>query len=299
MEKYVKNYQNLDNGESLAYIQQGEGKEKVLLIHGNYCSSLHWALIIEKLKKDFTIYALDLRGFGDSTYNHTFDSIEDLADDVGNFCQKLKLKNLTVIGWSLGGGVALSLAARFPKIVRQLILVDSMSYRGYPMFVTGLHGRPVVGSVFTSKQSMASDPVQVKPILRAIDGHNYPGANIFWNMLIFTGKNSPSYLDSHTYMGETFKQRCAVDALWALATFNMSDTPNFYSHGNGSAKLVTCPIVSYWGEKDRIVPYTMAQENCAGFPQLEFVVIKDSGHAPLLDNVDYMVAEIRKRVIGE
>ena len=299
MEKYIKHYQDIDNGESIAYVKEGSGKSKLLLIHGNYCSSLHWSELIARLKNDFTIYAVDLRGFGDSSYNHEFNSLADLADDVALFCEKQNLTNITVAGWSLGGGVVMALAARHPKIVKKMILIDSMSYRGYPMFVTGLHGQPVVGSVFTSKNLMANDPVQVKPLIRAIRGRNFPATNIFMNMLIYTGKRSPTYTESLYYISESFKQRCVVDALWSMANFNMSDLPTLYSAGDGSAKQVKCPIISFWGVKDKMVPYSMATENCVGFPQLEFVVVHDSGHAPILDNPDYMAVEIKKWIIGE
>ena len=297
MEKYLKHYQEIDNGETLAYIHEGDKKNVLLMLHGNYCSSVHWTPLIERLREDYTIYALDMRGFGDSTYKSEFDTIEELADDVSSFCDRLDLKRVSVIGWSMGGGVALALAARNPKLVKQLILIDSMSYRGYPMFVSGFRGQPNPGSIFTSKNQMAKDPFQVRPIIQAIRSRTYLMANVFWNMLVFTGYSSPKYYESRYYHIETFKQRCIISALWSMANFNMSDLPTFYSMGNGSAHQVKCPIVSYWGENDRIIPFEMANENCVGFPQLEFVSIKDAGHAPIFDHPDYLADEIKKRTV--
>ncbi|MBQ2909158.1 MAG: alpha/beta hydrolase, partial [Clostridia bacterium] len=54
--------------ETIAYIDRGEG-EVILMIHGNMSSSVHYLPLIEKLSPKFRCVALDLRGFGDSTYN--------------------------------------------------------------------------------------------------------------------------------------------------------------------------------------------------------------------------------------
>ena len=65
-------------------------------------SSQHWDLVIEKLQDQYHIYALDLRGFGQSTYNQSIDSLQDFADDVKLFIDELKLEifiNGLVNGW--------------------------------------------------------------------------------------------------------------------------------------------------------------------------------------------------------
>ena len=58
-------------------------------------SSQHWDLVIEKLQDQYHIYALDLRGFGQSTYNKAIDSIQDFAEDVKLFIDQLKLEKFS------------------------------------------------------------------------------------------------------------------------------------------------------------------------------------------------------------
>ena len=96
-------------------------------------SSQHWDLVIEKLQDQYHIYALDLRGFGQSTYNQSIDSLQDFADDVKLFIDELKLEKFSLMGWSMGGGVAMQFTAN-QTFVEKLILVESVGMKGCPIF---------------------------------------------------------------------------------------------------------------------------------------------------------------------
>ena len=82
-------------------------KKTLLLIHGNFSSSLFFTPMFDRLPKDIKVIAPDLRGFGDSTYYRRISSLNDLAEDLYLFMQAKDIKKVDVIGWSLGGGVAL------------------------------------------------------------------------------------------------------------------------------------------------------------------------------------------------
>ncbi len=60
----------LSNGETLAYREEGVGEKILLLIHGNMSSSKHWDILVKKLCDKYRIIAVDMRGFGGSTYNN-------------------------------------------------------------------------------------------------------------------------------------------------------------------------------------------------------------------------------------
>ena len=75
-----KKYVNI-GAETLAYLDEGQG-EVVLMIHGNMSSSVHYQPLISRIKDHYRCIAVDLRGFGDSTYNNRFDTLAELAEDV-------------------------------------------------------------------------------------------------------------------------------------------------------------------------------------------------------------------------
>lgn len=58
----------LQNNEQIAYRERDGGDKIVVLVHGNMTSSKHWDVLIDNMDPKYKIYALDMRGFGESTY---------------------------------------------------------------------------------------------------------------------------------------------------------------------------------------------------------------------------------------
>ncbi|MCX7791044.1 MAG: alpha/beta fold hydrolase [Chloroflexaceae bacterium] len=108
----------------IAYLEAGERGPVVIMLHGWGAFKELWWNTLRGLGRDHRCYALDLPGHGDSPL-HRRDSIRDLADAVGAFCDSLDLREITLIGHSMGGAVAIALALRRPDLVRRLVLVDA------------------------------------------------------------------------------------------------------------------------------------------------------------------------------
>lgn len=107
----------------------------LLLIHGLGCSSFTWRKIVPDLAKDHRVITLDLKGFGKSAKpDDGAYSAEDQAALVAKFIQKNALKNLTIIGHSFGGTVALRTALRKdmqgPAIIKRLVIISAPALPG-------------------------------------------------------------------------------------------------------------------------------------------------------------------------
>ena len=76
----IKKYRVSIGNEKLAFLDEGQG-EVVLMVHGNMSSSVHYKPLIDRIKHKYRCIAVDLRGFGDSTYNNRFDTLDELAED--------------------------------------------------------------------------------------------------------------------------------------------------------------------------------------------------------------------------
>ena len=284
----------LPNGETLAYVEHGKGKQVLFLIHGNMSSSLHYLPLIERLGDDFRIIAPDMRGFGDSSYHHRFDSLHELAEDLYQFVTLLHLKNMIVAGWSTGGGVALSLASRHPELVKKIVLIESMSYRGYPIFTKDAAGKPVLGSVYKTKDDMAKDPIQVAPAVAAMDTKNFPFMSWLWDISIYSNKK-PTPEQNTLFIDETLKQRNLVDIDWSIASFNMGTGSNLYTIGDESIKKVVAPVLSVWGKKDYVVLEYMVKETVAALgDKARLITFDTSGHSPLVDEPDALAKAIKE-----
>jgi pimeloyl-ACP methyl ester carboxylesterase len=232
----------LKNGEVIYYLEQGQGEETIILIHGNFSSSLHFSPLLERLPKDVKVLAPDLRGYGDSSYYRRISSLADFAEDVYLFMQAKAVKKAFVVGWSLGGGVALELAANHPEAVKKLILINSTTHRGYPIFKKNEAGQPQVGLVYESPEALGKDLVQVVPLLEAQKNHNFAVMSYIFDLTIYTvGK--PNAEDNQLWINESLKQRNLIDADWALANLNMSDIHNFNNAGTQNNTKIKCPLL--------------------------------------------------------
>jgi pimeloyl-ACP methyl ester carboxylesterase len=115
------------NGLSLFYEEQGSG-EPLVLLHGGIGASEIWTAIAPALAAGRRVVTVDLQGHG-----HTADidrplRPEHLADDIAALLEHLGVERADVLGYSLGGVVALRLAIQHPGRVRRLILV-SIAFR--------------------------------------------------------------------------------------------------------------------------------------------------------------------------
>lgn len=110
----------------LAYEDLGTGELPLVLIHGVACHRGFWAPQLAHFSSDHRIVAVDLRGHGDSDAPVQRYSIDGFAADVAWMCDRLGVCQPVVVGHSLGGLVALALAADYGDQIRACVLIDSV-----------------------------------------------------------------------------------------------------------------------------------------------------------------------------
>jgi len=282
----------LSNKEEYYYLEVENDKQPLILIHGNMSSSIHYMPLIDRLKDDFHIYAMDLRGFGDSSYKQPIETLEDFADDVKLFMDALNIEKADIAGWSTGGAIALKFAANYPDQTSKLVLIESASYRGYPIFKKDENHQPIIGEYYASKEELAKDLVQVLPMKLAFEQKDSTTVKSVWEALIYTD-HIPDIDTYNKNIDETMKQRNLVDVDYALTTFNMSNFSNGMNNGDGSITKVTQPVLSIWGDQDKVVLEYMIDETVEALKDAKKVVLNDSGHSPLTDKPDELADIIR------
>lgn len=280
----------LSNQETYAYMQAGENNPSILvLVHGNMSSSFHFTPVFETLAKDYHVIAPDLRGFGDSSYDQPLESLHDLADDLKRFLDALNIQKASLAGWSTGGAVILSFAARYPSETEKLILIESASLKGYPIFKKDDQFQPILTELYQDKAAMAADPVQVAPAVQAMETKNHTYLKNVWQAAIYNVK-VPDEIDA--YIDESLKQRNLVDIDWALMTFNMSDDHNGVVPGDGTYKDVKAPILNIWGRKDYVIPEVMFNQNVEAFKEAESLILDNGSHSPITDEPETLIQAI-------
>ncbi|MBB6446391.1 intracellular short-chain-length polyhydroxyalkanoate depolymerase [Bacillus benzoevorans] len=275
----------LPNDETIAYQEREGGEINVLLIHGNMTSSKHWDLVLEKMDPMFKLFAVDMRGFGASSYHRKISSIKDFSDDIKAFVDLIGLKNFSIIGWSTGGAVGMQFAADYPGCCEKLVLLASASTRGYPF--TDLEGKRL-----TSYEDVKADPGKTIPIQHAYDTNDYAFLKAVWDSLIYT-KNMPGEEKYNEYTADMVTQKNLAEVYHALNTFNISDQHNGLISGNGLVRNLKLPVLVLRGDRDLVVTKQMTEEILADIGRpVRFAELKDCGHSPLIDDLAGLLKHI-------
>jgi pimeloyl-ACP methyl ester carboxylesterase len=115
-------------GFKLHYLEAGKG-DPVVLLHGLGGDGSRWRPNIEPLARDFHVFALDQIGFGDSDKPLANYHTGMLAEFLVDFLKAVNVPKASLVGNSMGAGVALYTAARFPQVVDRIVLADGGGYR--------------------------------------------------------------------------------------------------------------------------------------------------------------------------
>jgi pimeloyl-ACP methyl ester carboxylesterase len=154
------------NGIELGYEISGKGKPLILL-HGGFGSLDMFGPNVELLSEHVQVVGVDLQSHGRSPAANRPMAFETMADDIAALIDELGFQKAAVMGFSLGGGVALRTAIQHPDVVERLVLVSTpfMNHGWHPEMTAGMKS---MGPEFAEpmKQSpMYADYQKVAPSL--------------------------------------------------------------------------------------------------------------------------------------
>jgi pimeloyl-ACP methyl ester carboxylesterase len=113
------------NGLRLQYVDWGEmGRPPLVLLHGFSAQARYWDGFAVHMRDAYHVYALDQRGHGDSEWADEYPT-ESMPNDLAAFADQLGMERFTIVGHSMGGGVAYRFAAAHPERIERLIIEDS------------------------------------------------------------------------------------------------------------------------------------------------------------------------------
>ncbi|ART75729.1 alpha/beta fold hydrolase [Sutcliffiella horikoshii] len=288
VQKQVK----LPNGETFGYRERVGSGATILLIHGNMTSSKHWDLLMENIDPSLHLVAVDMRGFGESSYHEKIYSIKDLADDIKLFVDELKLSDFTIIGWSTGGAVAMQFVAEYPNFAKKLILLASASTRGYPLFETDENGQPDLSKRLSSYEQVLQDKTRTITISHAYASRNKEVLRMIWNYAIYHD-NQPEASRYEEYLEDMLTQRNYPEILHALNMFNISNHHNGLKEGTGEVENINIPVLVLAGQKDLVISEQMSKEVVEDLGEVAtFLSLKGCGHSAQVDDLPQLLQAI-------
>jgi pimeloyl-ACP methyl ester carboxylesterase len=154
------------HGRRVIYRVAGSGPP-VVLIHGMLNSSSHWRSVALSLASDYTVIAPDLIGHGDSAAPRGDYSLGAHAASIRDLLAAIGVDRATIVGHSLGGGVAMQFFYQFPQRVERLVLISS-----------GGLGREVTPSLRSAALPGVSPALALTIRPRLVGGLAYAGARL-------------------------------------------------------------------------------------------------------------------------
>ena len=245
----------LSNGETYAYRDYGQSENVIVFVHGNETSSFYFETIFPEFTNKYRVVAPDLRGYGHST-NHTPALDADVfVDDLKLLFDHLKLKKFALLGWSMGGGVVMKFAARYPESVTKLILYHSIGAQGLASYL------PSEKDSSTKVRAKNIEEIKTIPkvleVHQAVEDKDEAKVEKRFREGVFNGRNqiNPEVLKG--CVSETLRQKSNINAAHILNSYNITEESNGVSEGTGEIKKIQCPVLLIYGTDD---PHTPVEE---------------------------------------
>ena len=245
----------------LYYEETGKGSP-VLLIHGFGASTFTWRHIAPELAKTHRVIAVDLKGFGQS--DKPFDSRYSVFDQAALLAQLIEdtdLHNLTLVGHSFGGGIALLLALeaneRLKGRLARLVLLDSIAYpQNIPVFFR-LLDVPLVSHLGVS---MVPASFQTRVALRIA--------------YFDDSKIDQDEVDTYAAPLKTAAGKHAI--IYSARQI----VPDGLAEISERYKTIELPTLILWCDHDRIVPFEVGLKLRRTLPNSTLRLVEDCGHMP-------------------
>ncbi|AYA26155.1 Pimeloyl-ACP methyl ester carboxylesterase [Rhodococcus rhodochrous J3] len=261
------------HGYRRAFRMAGSGPA-LLLVHGIGDDSSTWQDVIPHLAEKYTVIAPDLLGHGRSDKPRADYSVAAYANGMRDLLSVLGIESVTVIGHSLGGGVAMQFAYQFPHMVERLVLVASGGVTKDVHPALRLISVPIVSEALRVLRLPGAMPVlrAAGAVLNRVNGSPLrPGALLHdTSDLVRVLGNLP---DPTAYEAYLRTLRAVVD--WRGQVVTMLD--RCYLTEN-------LPVQLIWGDHDSVIPIAHGYLAHSAMPGSRLEVFRGSGHFPFRDD---------------
>jgi len=251
----------------IEYADHGNGQPLVML-RGLGRSVRHWAGFEKVMAAHFRVITFDLRGIGTNKVPISpRDSLFDVAEDLKEVLDHLKIEKASILGVSLGGMVAMAFGLNFPDRVHSLIIVNSS---------------------IAGQKLMRLSPVALATISRAVwDYKNLESRLID----VLTGPDFSG--PKKKKIAELYNQIRAENGLpIKVVTSQLVGAARFFVADR--LKSMKPPTLVIYGSKDRFVPVENSRRIASLIPNAKLVELKHAGHEAHLDKPDEFIAVVKE-----
>jgi pimeloyl-ACP methyl ester carboxylesterase len=254
------------HGHRVAYRMEGSGPP-IILIHGITSSSSTWDVVGPLLARKHTVLAPDLFGHGQSAKPRGDYSMGAFASGLRDLTVALELGPATVVGHSLGGGVAMQYAYQFPDRAERLALVSSggLGREVHSLLrAATLPGSEIVLPVLASSRVLAAGRATGRALNRI-------GLRL--------GTDATEIARGHASLGDGESRAAFIQALRA----SIDPTGQRVRATDRLYLAAQLPLLILWGQRDRVIPIEHGRRAHELVPGSRFEVFEGAGHFAHLD----------------
>ena len=276
----------IDLDDPVHYADFGGTGAPLVLIHGLGGSLTNWLAVAEGLTSRFRVFAPDLIGFGRTPLAGRKPGIPEQSAMLARFLEHVGGGPAVVVGNSMGGLVAVQLAADHPALVSRIILVSAALPRELGTRVDGtvalmfaLYMTPFLGEAVLRRRAAAMGPEGVlRDTMRlcGVDPDALPAHTIDRSVALIEGREDVPAMD-----------KAFLDA--ARSLLRLLIDPRRYRQAMES---IQAPVLLVQGDEDRLVPAAAARDVAARLPHWQYLELPGVGHVPQLQVPDQVATEV-------
>ena len=247
----------------------GEDRPTLLLIHGMAGSSDTWREMIPRLSQHFHVIAPDLPGHGRSSLDFDDYSLGAMASALRDLLVAKGITRCTVIGQSLGGGVALQFVYQYPEFCERIVLIGSGGLGKEVSWILRLLAVPGAGFLVTG----AAAP----PVVNA--------GNSMRRFFLERGIGAESVAESWAAFESLARpghRRTFFKTLRAVVD-NKGQAVSATNRFHLAAQL---PVQVIWGDRDPIIPVSHGHATHEAIPGSRLAIVPGTGHYPHVEDPD-------------
>jgi pimeloyl-ACP methyl ester carboxylesterase len=237
------------------YETHGQG-HPLVFVSGITIDHRFWRLQVRGLQKDFQVVVFDNRDVGQTKFNICEYEIEDMANDLLALLDHLKLARIHLVGFSMGGFIAQSLAARYPDRIQSLILAGTaakVSNRTRRIIINWLH----LAASLSREQALKE-------------------------MMLWT--YSTKFFENEQNMKNVLQQMLTSEHMQTLPQFERQAKAQRVSDWTEVCKQIKAPTLVLVGAEERVFSVDDARQLAMLIPDAQLHVFENQAHNLFLEN---------------
>ncbi len=259
-----------------------DGKPPLILVHGGLDHARNWDWVARSLREHFHVYAVDLRGHGNSAWAPgALYSIAEYVADLSALADVIGQFPVTIVGHSLGGAITLVYSGTYPDRVKKAVAIEGL-------------GLPLTHRIFGSAPQRMRNWIEGVRETERREPHSYPNLDAAVRRMKEANPHLSDEVARHlTLHGTNWNPDGSL--VWKFDNYARGFPPYGQNLEDTCAILdeITCPVLLFWGMESWL-PNPETDRRASAIRNPRVVKVPDAGHWVHHDRLDVFLEETKR-----